>query len=148
MNLQTVYFGEIQYEESDLVYFPEGLYGFCHLKYYLPISLDKEDGMFLSLQSTEEPDISFVIVNPFLIYREYAPELAPEDLEKLSLTNSDDASYYLICVIKEIFLESTVDLRCPIVVNPATRKALQVILDNSSYPFRQPLNDFVRQEDC
>lgn len=147
MKLQTTYFGEIDYEESDLVFFPEGLYGFCHLKYYIPLPLDDGEGTLLSLQSAEEPDISFVIINPFSICPEYTPRLSPEDMKKLSLTSSEHASYYLICVMKDSLLKSTVDLRCPIVVNPENRNAVQVILDDSNYQFRQSLKDFIRQED-
>lgn len=147
MKLQTAYFGEINYEESDLVFFPEGLYGFSHLKYYIPLPLDDGEGTLLSLQSTEEPEISFVIINPFAICPEYTPCLSSEDMKKLSLSSSEHASYYIICVMKENLLNSTVDLRCPIVVNPENRNAVQVILEDSKFQFRQPLKDFIRQED-
>lgn len=47
-----------------------------------------------------------------------------------------------MCVVKEPVGESTVNLRCPVVVNPDLHRAMQVILDTDAYQMRHRLDEF------
>lgn len=142
MKVQTDYYGEVEYEEDDLITLPDGLFGFPDLRYYLPLCLNEEDDFMLLLQSTEKPEVAFIIINPLLLCPDYNPALTPEELSCMGVTDSGELSYYVICVIKDNYLENTVNLKCPLAINPQTKKAMQVILENSSYGFRHKLGSF------
>lgn len=148
MVVNTQYFGTISCSEEELIYFPDGLFGFSSLKYYLPLAFQKDSDALICLQSTEDSSVSFIIMNPFLLYADYAPVLSPEDKKLLGCSDNEDAvSYYVICVIHDSMERSTVNLKSPIAVNTENRQARQIILDNPLYKFRHPIGDFVKKED-
>ncbi len=92
--------------------------------------------------------MSFILMNPFQLYADYAPVLSEEDKKLLSVSqDEDEVSYYVICVIHDSMDDSTVNLKCPIAVNVENREARQVILDNPLYKFRHLIKDFVKKGD-
>lgn len=99
----------------------------------------------MNLLSVEDESLSFVIMNPFLLVSNYAPRL-PEDIyKKLEAEDEADLSFYVICVVGDSPEDSTVNFKCPIVVNTASRKAVQVILESEEYRFRHTLRDIGKE---
>lgn len=145
MIVNTAYYGSIEYKKEELVIFPEGLFGFPDLKNYLPLGLDDGDGSLLLLQSVENPEIAFFLINPPAILSDYHPVLQPEELSFLQAKNGDDLSYYSICVVHSNYLNNTVNLKCPLVINPVTRRGMQVILNGSGFKHRHLLGDLLKQ---
>lgn len=143
MTICTDYYGEIEYEKEDLVVFRDGLFGFPELQNYLPLYLNEGDDSIILMQSIENPDVSFVTINPLFFFPDYSPCLTPEELSLLSVTDSGELSYYVICVMKDDYLENTVNLKCPLAINPLTRIGMQIILEGSSYGFRHKLGSFL-----
>lgn len=141
MTIQTDY-GIVEYEEKDLVIFPDGLFGFPKLTKFLLLSLNEEDDSMLLMRSVEECNVEFVLINPFLLCPDYSPELTPEELSCLAVKEEGELSYYSICVVRKDYLENTVNLKCPLVINPQTRHGIQVILENSPYGYRHKLRSF------
>lgn len=144
MIVNTDYYGSVEYKPEELIIFPEGLFGFPNLKQYLPLGLDETgDGSLLLLQSVENPEIAFFVINPPVIFPDYYPVLQPEELAFLQAENSNDLSYYAICVVHSNYLENTVNLKCPLVINPDSRRGIQVILNGSDYSCRHLLGDLL-----
>ncbi|MDR1548894.1 MAG: flagellar assembly protein FliW [Hungatella sp.] len=148
MEIHTQYFGPVSCSEKELIHFADGLFGFTHLKYYVPLAFHDNSDTLICLQSTEDFNISFILMNPFQLYEDYMPVLSPEDKKRLRVTHKEyEISYYTICVIRESMDESTVNLKCPVAVNIKTREARQVILDNPLYQFRHLIKDFAKKGD-
>ncbi len=148
LTLDTRDYGTIEYEESDLIHFTDGLFGFNELKDYIPLVLDEnEDNTILLLQSIENTDIAFVIINPFTLDPDYNPVLSPEELSYLDVKSENDLSYYVICVLRNNYLENTVNMKAPVVINPDKRIGMQVILNQSEYDFRKKLSSFSTVQD-
>lgn len=141
MTIQTDY-GIVEYQEDDLLIFSDGLFGFPKLTKYLLLYLNEDDDSMLLLLSVEESKVGFVLINPFLLCPDYSPELTPEELACMGVQDSGELSYYSICVVRNNYLENTVNLKCPLVINPETRNGIQVILENSSYGCRHELGSF------
>ena len=81
MQLHTKDYGVIDYEEKDLFHFPDGLFGFSEVQHYLPLCLnEEEDSTILLLQGVENPDVAFVVINPFSLDPDYAPTLPTKSL--------------------------------------------------------------------
>ncbi|MFI3250232.1 MAG: flagellar assembly protein FliW [Eubacteriales bacterium] len=140
MEISTKYFGAMKYEQDSILHFPDGLFGFDEEKEFLLIPFEGGDESLLCLQSVTTPSLAFVAVNPFMIYPEYAPKISQKDIEELEGNSSEDFCYYNFCVVKEPIGKSTLNLKCPLVINDTTRKARQVILDQ--YEMRHLLSDF------
>ncbi len=143
LTLDTKDYGLVEYEESDLLNFPDGIFGFSELKKFIPLVLaENEDNTILLLQSIENTDISFVVLNPFTLDPDYDPILTPEELSYLGVNSENDLSYYVISVLHNDYMKTSVNMKAPIVINPDRRIGMQVILSNTNYEFRKPLSSF------
>lgn len=142
MTIQTDYYGLIDYKEEDLIILQEGLFGFPDLKRYLPLMMDEDDDSMLLFQSVERPEVAFVLINPTFLLPDYSPSLTPEELAFLEVEDSGELSYFVICVIHDNYLDNTVNLKCPLSINPTTRIGMQIIMEQSPYGFRHKLSSF------
>ena len=146
MQLNTKYFGEIAYAPEDVLEFPNGLFGFEGEKQFLLLPFSGSQGNMLCLQSTAASSPAFILMNPFSLKPDYTPVLSPEELKLMGVSHSQELCYYVMCVAKEPVGESTVNLRCPVVVNPELHRAVQVILDTEEYHMRHRLDEFSNRE--
>ena len=133
-------------EDEGTVSFEEGLFGFEKYKKFLPIPVEEDSDAVLTLLSMEDKDLAFIIMNPFLLNADYHPEVRAEELLSLGEAEEADYSWYVICTAHQPPEESTVNMKCPIVVNTRSRKAKQVILENEGYTFRHRLGDLTQKE--
>ena len=147
MKLRTKYFGEIDYEKDELITFPKGLFGFEDEHAFLLIPFQADNHTLFCLQSAQTSSLAFVLMDPFSLSPSYAPMPQSVDLELLEVEESQDLSYYTMCVVKNPVSESTVNLKCPVAINAHTRKAQQVILDSEEYHMRHRLAEFHPGED-
>lgn len=145
LKINAKYFGEISYEQKETIHVINGLFGFESYTEYLPLPFNEYNDSLISLQSLENDNLSFILMNPFGIYPDYKPTLSDQDLEDLGADSEDDISYYVTSVILDSLSESTVDLKAPLAVNGFTRKAKQIILDNPDYTFRHTLSSLVHE---
>ena len=142
MHLDTKYFGRVEYDGEDVLEFPSGLFGFESEKQFLLLPFSSSNGNMLCLQSVAGPSPAFILMNPFSLKPDYAPMLSPEELKLMGVSQSHELCYYVMCVAREPVGESTVNLRCPVVVNPDLHRAVQVILDTDVYHMRHRLDEF------
>lgn len=147
MNINAKYFGEVSYEKEETIQIINGLFGFEDYTEYLPLSFHEENDSMLSLQSLEDETLSFILMNPFMIYPDYNPKLSKQDLKELEAASLEDISFYVISVIREPSNQSTVNLRAPLAVNALNRKAKQVMLEQPEYNFRHTLGDMIQKEE-
>lgn len=145
MNLETKYFGRITYDSEDVLEFPNGLFGFEQEKHFLLLPFSGSQGNMLCLQSILAPSPAFILMNPFSLKPDYAPVLSGEELQLMGVSHSYELCYYVMCVAREPVGESTVNLRCPVVVNPDLHRACQVILDTEEYHMRHRLDEFSKK---
>ena len=124
-------------ENYEYIEFPDGLFGFEQNTKFVPIMVEEDSDAVLLLQSMENEELSFVVMNPFMLCEDYA---------KIGTKNQEELSFYVICVVKDDLDASTVNLKCPIVVNVVTRQARQVILDTKKYKLRHYLKEFKKEE--
>ena len=82
MIIETDY-GTVEYEEENLITFTDGLFGFPALKRYLFLTLDESDDSMLLMQSVDDPNVGFALINPYILCPDYSPKLTPEELSCL-----------------------------------------------------------------
>lgn len=145
MKVQSKYFGEIDYEQEDVVSFPTGLFGFEEEHDFLILPF--EGGGLLCFQSIQTPALAFVAMDPFSLKPDYDPVLQSQELESLGVKESHELGFYVLCVVKNPVADSTVNLKCPVAIHPETRVARQVILESDAYDMRHPLSEFAAKED-
>lgn len=148
MKLQTKYFGEIDYEPSEAIRFPAGLFGFDDEHSFLLLPFDGSGESLLCLQSTATPSLAFVVMDPFFLYPEYAPALQRAELQLFGVESVQDLCFYVMCAVKHPVSSSTVNLKCPLVIHPGTREARQIIMETEGYCMRHPLAEFGPREEA
>lgn len=133
MKLHTKNFGLLEIEEEKIIAFPEGIPGFEEEKEFVIINNEDEENPFCWLQSINNPDLAFVIINPFLIFSDYTIDLPETVQEKLKIEDEKDVAVYSIVVVPKDLKKMTVNLLGPIIINVRERLGKQVILDDPRY---------------
>ncbi len=142
MKINTSRFGEIDVPDEDIITFPYGILGFDKSSQYVILN-DPATEPLRWLQSIQEDDLAFVIIDPLRFRVEYELDLSDEDVESLELTSPEEAITYAIVVIpKNEPQRMTANLQGPIVINAAKMVAKQVISTNPQHR----LKHFVLEE--
>ncbi len=138
MNIMTRDFGEIQIDESTIVSFPAGIIGFEETKRYTLISPLGEDKFPMWLQSVEAAEPCFVVYDPMEIYPDYKFEITDEEQEMLRIDENTPYRCLTVAIVPDDYRKTTINLRCPIVINIRDSVAAQVIL-TEHYEFKAPV---------
>ncbi|WP_026479000.1 flagellar assembly protein FliW [Alkaliphilus transvaalensis] len=145
MILNTKNFGEIQVKEEEIIHFPDGIPGFEELNQYIIIENPDKEVPFHWLQSVEETDLAFVIINPFIFKKDYDFKISQNTIDKLDIKKTEDVTVYTIVVVPEDLSKMTANLRAPLIINSQNRKGKQILLDNEEYKARHYILDEMKQ---
>lgn len=144
MKFVATKFGELDFEENEIIVLPKGILGFSQLTRY--IILEKEGaGPFKWLQSVEDPNVAFVIADPLNFFPSYKLEIDEKELEELNYTNSKDLVTYVIVTVPQDSSLASADLLGPLVINAKKRLAKQAVMSNSPYTTKHYLLDEVKK---
>lgn len=117
------------------LHFVEPLPGFADEAEYTLEPIDPR-GLLFSLRSVRDPGLRFVLAPAAAFFPDYRPELADSLAADLG---GADVDVLVVLTIATGLADATANLRAPVVVCPATGRALQVVLDDESLPMRRPL---------
>ena len=137
MKINTSRFGEIEFDDSDIINFAEGLPGFFELNRYALIR--QEDSVFCYLQAIDDEDVAFALVDMAELVKDYDPLVDSSLIEDLGKYEPEHFMVLNIAVIPENVREMTVNLKAPIVINWNEKKGKQVICANEEYQVRHRL---------
>jgi len=133
-------FGEMEIEEQDIIDFPLGLPGFEHFHMFaLQSPADLEP--FRLLVPLEDPNISFIVTDPFLFFPDYEFELDETSKTEMEVTENSKLTVVVIVNVRDRIENATVNLAAPVVINDGKRLGKQVILSTSRYTTRHRLFD-------
>lgn len=136
MIIETSTWGCLEIREEQIYDFPRGIPGFEQETRFVLLSL--EEGPFAYLQSLNEKELAFVVVDPFAFYTDYEFELSENESKDLSL-QQDQVYIRSIVTLKDPIENSSLNLLAPIIINSDLRIGKQIILHNSSYRTNHPL---------
>ena len=88
-------------ENFEYIEFPDGMFGFEESTRFLPMMIEEGSDAVLLLQNMENEELSFIVMNPFMLCEEYDPILSDEDYAKLGTRKQEELSFYVICVVKD-----------------------------------------------
>lgn len=131
MEVKTKANGIIDVDEKQLVTFPEGLLGFE--KYTKFALIDSEYEPFIWLQSTEESNLAFLMIDPFLICSDYEADIDDSALRNIGVDSAEDIIIMTLVTIPKDGSAITANFLGPVVINKKNRKCLQVILNDSRW---------------
>jgi flagellar assembly factor FliW len=131
MKVDTKAFGQIDVEEKQKVTIPQGLFGFEDYKEY--VLIDAEAQPFIWLQSINEKEIAFILLNPFIFRKDYELNITNEELSEIGLKSPENAMILVIITIPQDGGPITANLQGPIVINTENMTAMQAILADAKW---------------
>ncbi|MBR1640526.1 MAG: flagellar assembly protein FliW [Treponema sp.] len=123
--------GKIEVKEDRLISIPEGLFGFENYTKYALVDSDYEP--FIWLQSCEDPNLAFLIVDPFLISSDYESDIDDETLAKIDITKPEDIIIMTIVTVPHDGSAITANFQGPLVINKKNHKCIQAILSDNRW---------------
>jgi flagellar assembly factor FliW len=123
--------GKIEVSEDRLISIPDGLFGFEKYTKYALVDSDYEP--FLWLQSCEDPNLAFLIVDPFLISSNYETDIDDDYLAKIGVTKPEDIIIMTIVTVPHDGSAITANFQGPLVINKINRKCVQAILSDNRW---------------
>lgn len=106
------------------------LLGFEHIT---NIEIHNIDDFFATMQDTNNKNISFTIINPYIL-REYSFDLPSDIKVLLNITENSSVSVYNIVIIQEPLENSLINFSAPIIVNNDNNKIAQAVLNKQKHP--------------
>ncbi|NIK12502.1 flagellar assembly protein FliW [Alkalibacillus almallahensis] len=138
MNIESVYFGEIDVKDEQLITFENGIPGFQTETEFALLDLEGNPA-FKIMQSTKTTELAFVLTNPFLINPNYEFKLDDTTVEQLAIEKGEDVVVWSIVTVKDPFDQSTMNLKAPVVINQANKQAKQISLVGTDYHTKHPI---------
>ena len=134
--LTTFHFGEIEYDEQKIINFPHGIPGFPDDKRFLFMSENEDEDTFFWLQSVDNGDVAFTLMNVYGVLPNYDPHVDEEEMKELGEIKDSPLEIYNIAVIPEDAKQMRVNLMAPVVINMDAGLGRQVVCTNDDYPIR------------
>lgn len=116
------------------IIFKDGILGFEEYKDYHIELNQEEENPFQRLQSKDTDALSFIIMDPFLIKKDYDFMLTESTIEKLEIEDVKDVLVFTIVTIPNEDIKSiTTNLLAPIIINSKKNLAKQIVLTDTDY---------------
>ena len=141
MKVETTKFGIVEVPEDKVITMSEGMMGFPDKKRFCIIP-HKKDSPFFWYQCLDDPELAFVITNPWLFKPDYHIDVDPA-IQAMGLDGHDEDTslecYVTVTIPKGEPEKMTANLIGPIVICPQTGQAVQMVLANEAYSHKHPL---------
>lgn len=131
MEILTKAKGKIEIPEERALTIPEGLLGFEKFTKYALVDCDCEP--FIWLQSCEDPNLAFLIVDPFLICAAYEADIDDDSLLKINVKSPEDIIIMTIVTVPHDGSAITANFQGPLVINKKNRMCMQAILSDNRW---------------
>ena len=135
------------FDKKCVFHFAEGIPGFENARDWIILASQSEEP-FAWLQSVSVPNLSFVVVDPWLICQGYTARISEFDLKRLDIKSKEDVLLLSIVSVKDRIEDMTANLVGPVLINVKARKGAQIVLQNSNdYPAAYGILNGIEQPD-
>ena len=115
MDVKTKNGNIVSVDDNHIFNFPEGLFGFE--LYHNYAIYESEYSPFMWMQSLEDSNLAFLIVDPFLICKDYELDVDDKSLNKIQINSPADVIVMAIVTIPQAGGAVTANLQGPIIIN-------------------------------
>lgn len=132
MKFHSTQFGTQEIDPESILTFPNGMPGFENCTRYKLFHEDKEQPVVHWLQSIDDPNVAFSVVDPAVFGLNYEFVLSDEEERLLKMESVDDIAVFLIAYKQQPDADSKANINAningPIVLNTRTRIGMQKVL--------------------
>ena len=139
LTVSTSRFGELTVSPDKVIRMTSPFLGFPDSKNFM-LKPHGEESPFMWLQSLEDPDLAFVVIQAAVIVPEYKPNIPNYVKQELKAGIDDQLEILLILTVPKNDLKKiTANLLGPLVINPNQRLAKQVLQDPTNHDACWPI---------
>jgi flagellar assembly factor FliW len=125
MRIESKAYGAVEITDRQVITFPVGVFGFEHLHRYA--LLDAVQAGFYWLQSLDDPETAFIMLNPYDLRSDYVLDVPDDDLQSIDYDRDDDILVFAIVTIPEDESKISANLQGPIIINRVAQLGRQSI---------------------
>lgn len=138
MIIKTGRFGQLSVSKEETIHIPQGILGFPEYREFCLV--DPGDETFiLWLQSLENSEIAFALLEPKIFKPDYTVRLSMAELRELKLENVNQSAVFGILTIPEDITLMSANLKAPLVINLKEKIAKQVVLQENEYSIKHEM---------
>ena len=137
-------FGTVEVPEDKIITMERPVLGFERLKQFCLIEMT-ELAPFHWMQSTEDPTVAFLVMNPVIFFPDYRIEINSQEIAELEVTDPTSVETYVILTIQKDNSDISANLQGPILINTVNNKGKQLVLVNSRYKVQHSINEAADQ---
>ncbi len=134
MLIETKTMGKVEISDEQLIKLPAGLFGFTD--YHGFALIDCHVKPLIWMQSLEDKDLAFLLLDPFIVCPDYEADIDDSELSKLGISDPADVLLMSIITVPNDGSHITANLRGPLVINKKSHEGMQVILDDKKWPIK------------
>jgi flagellar assembly factor FliW len=139
MKYPTTRFGDVEVADDQIIRFPEGVIGFESCTSFCLVDKTPEATVWW-LQSLDQPHVAFILTSPYFCEQDYQIKLTSVDMEVLDINTTSQVEVAAILVVqRDEERKITANLLAPVLVNYEKRLGKQIILRDSGYSAKQPV---------
>jgi flagellar assembly factor FliW len=133
--VKTGRFEQLTIDDRDVITIPTGVLGFPEYTRFCLVDPGDET-LILWLQSLDNPEIAFPLLEPKVFKSDYSVRLSAAELRELKLENVNQSAVFSILTIPADVTQMTANLKAPIVINLRENIAKQVVLQENEYSIK------------
>ena len=127
----------IEVSDEQVFAFDPPLGGFESLRRFVLIT--DEESPVEWLQSVDDAEVAFALLEPFLFEPDYAFELPDGDAADLGMEGPDDGFVRCILTLRDDPDEITANMLAPLLFSRRSHLVRQIVLQDSGQPLRRPI---------
>ena len=144
MKVTTKIFGEISIDDDKIITFPQGIVGFPNLtEFALLHDSEKGSDAIHWLQSLQETAFAMPVMDPLIVCPDYNPEVDDELLKHIGELDPEELLVLVTMTVPKDITKMSVNLKGPVIINAAQKKAAQVIIEGDEYQVKFPVYDIL-----
>ena len=146
MKVATKMSGTVDVSADRIIKMPFGLFGF---EDYTDFALiDSEYPPFVWLQSMQEKNLAFLLIDPFLITDDYEAEIDDNELLKIGIKDPADVMVLTIVTVPDDGSAVTANFQGPLIINKKNHQCMQAILDGSKYTTKHNILEALKRKEA
>lgn len=145
MQIETKMMGNISVEPERIIKIPLGLFGF---EEYTDFALlDSEYPPFIWLQSLQDKNLAFLLIDPFEITPDYEADIDDKELSRIGIKDPVDVMVMTIVTVPNDGSPITANFQGPLIINKKNHQCMQAILDNSKWTTKQNIVEAIKRKE-
>jgi flagellar assembly factor FliW len=146
MKAKTRLFGEIDIEDDKIITLEKGMIGFPEMNHFALIhDEEKEKGSIMWLQSMDDPETAFPVMDPHRVKNDYNPSVNEKILSSLGKLTPENTFVLNTVTVPRKVEDFSMNLKAPIIINTDNTRAAHIIVEDD-YPVKFRLYEILHEK--